>query len=712
MKRFFSYTALCFLMLCNRSYCIDGITLYFNSNDVNDIAADDRHIWCATSGGLVRWDIRDDTYRVFSSLDGLPSNDVHAVTATPGGVLWLAGSWYGLTSMDGGTFHTYDNPGLYGGNVQRIAVDSQENVWCTGASAWRFDGDSWTDCALGEGSSEPVVMDGDGHVWIGTRKGLVCIDGADRITYTTESGLPDNRILSLESDGRGNLWAGTSKGLAVFDGASWRSYSKEYYTDKTVNDDIVWNPVYAVAIDSTGVVWLGTPWGAASFDGTSWAVYTPGNSGLKDREIRNIAVDSDNTKWFAYLAGSPVHALSSFDGSVWRIHQTEGPPSNTALRIGIGADDIGWFAFVGYGTSIFDGKTWTKVTPPELPSYWTFYDFAANGGVCWFATGAGALSYDGSRWTHYTVENSGLASDNVTAVAVDHDGAVWFGMEGRVSKFDGAAWETYTVGAGMGDLAVTVIAVDERNCLWVGTNRGLACFDGLEWTTGDSHGLFDGKVVKDIAIDLDRTVWVCTYFGIGRYDGSLWTMFTTENSGLADNSIVRAAVDRNNVKWFAYGQPYGIIRYDGSSWQTITCRDGLASDQMTDIAVDSKNRKWFTSYNGITSFLDQPGQDPSNIEPASAVPERCIIQGVYPNPFNSAATIRYTLRAGDSIELAVFAINGQRVRTLVDEPRQAGDYTVSWNGTDENGHQVSTGLYIARLQSGDRISLAKILLVR
>jgi len=71
----------------------------------------------------------------------------------------------------------------------------------------------------------------------------------------------------------------------------------------------------------------------------------------------------------------------------------------------------------------------------------------------------------------------------------------------------------------------------------------------------------------------------------------------------------------------------------------------------------------------------------------------------YPNPFNPETTISYSIHAPTDVELAVYNALGQRVRTLVQGPMAPGSHSIVWNGVDDAGNQVGTGVYYCRLLS-------------
>jgi len=94
------------------------------------------------------------------------------------------------------------------------------------------------------------------------------------------------------------------------------------------------------------------------------------------------------------------------------------------------------------------------------------------------------------------------------------------------------------------------------------------------------------------------------------------------------------------------------------------------------------------------------------------LPNRLAIQRVYPNPFNPAATIQFSVDRSADITLTIYNILGQKVITLVDGYYAAGDYSVVWKGVDGAGAEVASGVYFARL-AGDKASMTrKMVLVR
>ena len=85
---------------------------------------------------------------------------------------------------------------------------------------------------------------------------------------------------------------------------------------------------------------------------------------------------------------------------------------------------------------------------------------------------------------------------------------------------------------------------------------------------------------------------------------------------------------------------------------------------------------------------------------AIRVPRDFALLQNYPNPFNGETMIRFQLPASERVKLYVYNIRGQRVATIIDEQMEAGYHRISWNGRNDNGRQVGSGVYIYLLQAG------------
>lgn len=135
------------------------------------------------------------------------------------------------------------------------------------------------------------------------------------------------------------------------------------------------------------------------------------------------------------------------------------------------------------------------------------------------------------------------------------------------------------------------------------------------------------------------------------------------------------------------------------------------SGTKTDLRQTSVFTFEFTPEQSERRFMILVGT-PKFVATTSLVPYRFALEQNYPNPFNPATAIAYSLPVQQQVSLLVFNILGQKVRTLVSGLEQAGPHQVTWNGKDDAGTEVASGIYFYRLAAGDERETKKMLLVR
>ncbi len=96
----------------------------------------------------------------------------------------------------------------------------------------------------------------------------------------------------------------------------------------------------------------------------------------------------------------------------------------------------------------------------------------------------------------------------------------------------------------------------------------------------------------------------------------------------------------------------------------------------------------------------------------TGLPQRFALHPNYPNPFNPATTIRYALAEEVQVRLTIYNSLGQTIRTLVSDFQEAGDYRVVWDGRDDSGRSVTSGVYVYELQAGDFVARRKMMLLK
>jgi photosystem II stability/assembly factor-like uncharacterized protein len=88
------------------------------------------------------------------------------------------------------------------------------------------------------------------------------------------------------------------------------------------------------------------------------------------------------------------------------------------------------------------------------------------------------------------------------------------------------------------------------------------------------------------------------------------------------------------------------------------------------------------------------------------------LNGNYPNPFNPQTTIRYSVKNPSLVNITVYNLKGEKVRTLVSESKANGFYSTVWNGKDDSGNTASSGVYLYRMMADGMVSTQRMLLVK
>jgi len=119
------------------------------------------------------------------------------------------------------------------------------------------------------------------------------------------------------------------------------------------------------------------------------------------------------------------------------------------------------------------------------------------------------------------------------------------------------------------------------------------------------------------------------------------------------------------------------------------------------------------SSNAVYAF--NPESDPTGLtddDKGEFLPEKAQIHQNYPNPFNPSTVISYSLPHRSHVTISIYNLLGQRVKTLVETEQAAGDYSVRWDGTGEDGSEVSTGIYFYQITTDDLRTGRKMLLLK
>lgn len=194
------------------------------------------------------------------------------------------------------------------------------------------------------------------------------------------------------------------------------------------------------------------------------------------------------------------------------------------------------------------------------------------------------------------------------------------------------------------------------------------------------------------------------------------TSVTFENDGEGNYIITwtspEADVDGSRLTGLA---GYNIYQFQSLEGPYTKINDTIIKSESYSISD-------MTNYYAVTALdYHRPPNESQYSDVATSVkitdnellPENCILQN-YPNPFNSNTVIHYSIAGGvgKQVTLRIFDINGKLVNTLVDENKSAGDYFIRWDGKNQYGEEVVTGIYFYRIEAGSFFSMKKMTFIK
>ena len=178
--------------------------------------------------------------------------------------------------------------------------------------------------------------------------------------------------------------------------------------------------------------------------------------------------------------------------------------------------------------------------------------------------------------------------------------------------------------------------------------------------------------------------------------GSSWVTF---------NSMADVKVDENARVLGAIVAPWKRVELSKNVFfkGSISAREIVVGEQTTFLYHTSTNKA--SKENVVAS------ESNAAIEPAAVVTDFALEQN-YPNPFNPSTTIRLSVPEAGPVTLHIYDLRGTLVKTLVSGTLTAGRHQIVWNGKNENGQPVASGMYLYRMQTGRFTQTKQMLLVR
>lgn len=191
-----------------------------------------------------------------------------------------------------------------------------------------------------------------------------------------------------------------------------------------------------------------------------------------------------------------------------------------------------------------------------------------------------------------------------------------------------------------------------------------------------------------------------------QYDTTAIQLGTPELGPGNENVTVFSSQSNGELRALAVDLSGGTIQIDNGLLMNIPVQvlDGTGSGPV--------------QFEVVELILSGPGGTPIETDfvvstvSIEALPTEYALERNFPNPFNPTTLIKYQLPEATQVELAVYNLLGQKIRTLVSGNQAAGYYTVQWNGRNDAGQPVPTGIYLYVLRAGNFVKSHKMALIK
>ncbi len=521
----------------------------------------DGSLWVGTAAGLARF--VEGSARPFGAREKVPEKAIRCLLEDEGGAVW-AGTWGGglvRIAKEVVTLFTTDD-GLGSNEVSSLHEDSDGTLWIAttgGLSRRTPDGRIETVPVRGPRGTRfrGLCRGRDGSLWVGSDEGLFRIspDGASR-RFGSSDGLASEKVHTLAPDGDGNVWVATAAGLCRVTGESVSCFADR--------GPISPAPAFPILLDDAGDLWFGLAGsGLHRFSASPFFVFGR-PEGLPTDVVLSLLEARDGRIWIGTYGG----VLAVLDGrSVKTFTRRDGLPDDTVVGLHEDPDGVVWAATKG-GLAVIAGDAVRRGrVPPGLPSSDVYSVTRDTEGTLWVATDSGLSRLEGKAFRTLGIRD-GLPGIRLRMMTATSDGAIWAGAAGGglVRVHEGKV-ELFGPSEGLPPATVYSLREDPDGTLWGGTLGGglILGRKGRFRTFTTRDGLHDDTVYE--ALD-DRlgNLWLTSNRGVSRVSRSEIASFEAGRLGAIPVRLFGLAEGLRSAECNGAGEPAGIRTRDGRLW--------------------------------------------------------------------------------------------------------------------------------------------------
>lgn len=676
---------------------------------------------------------------------------VKAQSGEPTPLEWVTSEFVDTTTNTNTTFD------LIGGNGYwwRVVVLNQDDLVIDYTDAWYFQTDggaivpnpSWPSGGYDVYTNQPTFY------WYLNSPGT---DLSYKMRYSTDSTF----ATYTESDTVSAMYWQVPSDLAPGTEYFWQV--KSYYLQGTADEDSSdWSAKASFSTRGSGTLVIPVP----SYPTDNVVVYTssPTLYWYLNEQGDGLVYDIDYATSVAGLGGAlevddadslyqTIHGLVAGQTYFWRVR------SDNGSGVSAWSDTASFVVDAGLtpGDPVASWPVGNPTLYTNLPTLNWYMDGSTTG-----------LSYFTVRWkvdnpsSNWNVDYSGEMDVNINNTSYTLGSSLQYGKRyyWAVAAFDGSSYgpwsaDTFTIvggasaGAPVGSYPIggETVWSEDVTLLWY-MNASTLGIQGYQVVYSQSD-VFANPVTVSVgpsgqttqSLALTDLVPGAIYFWRVRawYGGSTYTGWSNTESfmimpGAGPNQPIVGGPTNNvligtnapMISWVVSGQTSGItyelVLSEDPTFTTSTVIENITSKRAS-IPNLNKGSQYFWKVRskdalGNYSYYSGKGNfriaSVTDVKPeVTTIPDEYSLSQNYPNPFNPSTSIKYALPVEGMVSVKVFNMLGQEVKTLVSEVKNAGTYNLTWNGTDNSGSSIASGVYIVRIQANDFVMSRKMVLLK
>jgi ligand-binding sensor domain-containing protein len=711
--------------------------------NINDFVISNNAIWGASTGGAFQFNPNDGTYKKFTKVEGMTGINITATTFDKSGNVWFGSSNGALDVLTVGPNQIGSIPDILNSDRSNKQINSLQSSGDTIIAATDF-GITLIDpkdkvlydtffkfdylisnSKINFAAKYDLIYAASDNGAIIQKSGSTNLSAPESWTvYSTINGLPSNKMYKIVKFGN-SIIAATDKGISKFNGLGFETYIPQLnnfnITDLYVNNDTLY-------ILDSGI-----------------NVYTFANENLVKiysfpSSVNNIKADTH----YGLLGSGSNGIMQIINNQINNIFPN-GPLANLFSDLGVDNDGTLW---VGSGTdktgigfySLLNGN-WTNYNAssyPILPTNSYFRVYCAPDDITYIGNwGRGFARIKNGNINIFSSAITGMLGIPkdpkflvVTGLAEDSKNNLWFLNYGAADRKNLAiltpdsTYYHFLIPATLNlDVeAQTNLVIDQYDTKWYISNdqknHGLIYFNENNTFTdpSDDKSAFvqnlNTEFVNSVVVDKRGDVWVGTSLGVNVITNT-YTITTTQNPQLSISSVFTLRqqnincilVDPLNQKWVGTNQGLFLVDQDGTNLLSVynSKNSPLLSDIILNLAIDQNTGTIYVSTDaGIISLKT------TSVKPVDSFSGLHI----YPSPFklkndNKNLTIDGLIADTD---IKILTISGKLVR----EFSSPGGRIAFWDGRNDGGSLVSSGIYIivAYDKEGNSVASGKIAIIR